>query len=107
MSLKQISAKELHDKLQNDVKPVLIDVREPYEYHYAHIKGSLLIPMYQIADKLNDLDAAGDYVLICHHGIRSLQVAYYMVHSGFSSIYNLMGGIDAWSVDCDNSVLRY
>lgn len=107
MSIKHISAKELQKKLQEDVKPFLLDVREPYEFEIARIEGSQLIPLGEIPDKMNKINSSQGCVVICHHGIRSHQVAAYLDHFGFANIYNLTGGIDAWSTDCDNSISRY
>lgn len=103
----QISAKELQNILQKEIKPSLLDVREDSEFDCAHIEGSQHIPLNQIPDKLNEIDFDTGCVVICHHGVRSLQVANFLIHSGLSNIYNLIGGIDAWSVECDNTVSRY
>lgn len=106
MSVIQISAKALQQKLQGEVPPLLLDVREPHEFVYAHIEGSQHIPLNQIPQRINEIDDTADCVVICHHGIRSQQAADYLVHSGFTRIYNLDGGIDTWSVKCDATVLR-
>lgn len=107
MSVKQLSAQELQKKLQEDVKPFLLDVREPFEFDIARIEGSQLIPLGEIPDRMNEINSSKGCVVICHHGIRSHQVAAYLDHYGFTNIYNLSGGIDAWSIDCDRSVSRY
>ena len=107
MSVIQISAKELQKKLQGDEKPLLLDVREPHEFEFSYIEGSQLIPLNQIPQRMNEIGVSTDCVVICHHGVRSQQAAAFLVHSGFSNIYNLSGGIDAWSVECDNTVSRY
>ncbi len=107
MSVIQISAKELQQKLQEEVTPLLLDVREPHEFVYAHIAGSHHIPLNQIPQRMNEIDDNVDCIVICHHGIRSQQAADFLVHSGFTHIYNLDGGIDTWSVECDNTVSRY
>lgn len=107
MSVIQISAKDLYKKISGDVKPLLLDVRELNEFEYARIEGSLHIPLNQIPQRINEIDGAVDCVVICHHGMRSQQAADFLVHSGLTNIYNLSGGIDAWSVDCDNTVSRY
>ncbi len=107
MSVIQLSARELQNKLAGDVKPLLLDVREPDEFQYTRIDGSKLIPLGQIAQRINEIDSTDGCVIICHHGIRSQQVAAYLVRAGLTDIYNLSGGIEAWSVDCDNTVLRY
>ncbi len=107
MSVIQLTAQQLKHQLAGDAKLHLLDVREPFEYNYARIDGSLHIPMNQIPDRLTEIDTENEYVVICHHGIRSQQVAMYLVQSGFSKIYNLSGGIEAWSTECDNSIPRY
>lgn len=108
MSVKQISAIDLQKRLQSTEKqPVLLDVREPQEFQYARIEGSMLIPMGEIPQRVEELDAQQEFVVICHHGVRSQQVAEFLVYSGFESIYNLTGGIDTWSSVCDPSVPRY
>ncbi len=107
MSVTQISAKALYKKLEENFKPFLLDVRESHEFEYAHIEGSQLIQMNQVSNQMSSLNATADCVVICHHGIRSQHVADFLDQSGFTNIYNLQGGIEAWSVDCDSTVLRY
>ncbi|MCK4842541.1 MAG: rhodanese [Methylococcales bacterium] len=107
MSVIQISAKDLQKKIENGGDMILLDVREPNEFEFAHIEGSLLIPTKQIPQRIEEIDSVVDCVVICHHGMRSQQVAVFLSDSGFSNIHNLSGGIDVWSVECDNTVLRY
>ncbi len=107
MTVKTISARELSIKIANDNNLLLLDVREPNEFKYASIQGSVLIPLNLIPQRLSELDSQRDIIVICHHGVRSRQAADYLIYSGFTSVYNLQGGIDAWSRDCDQSVPRY
>ena len=107
MPITQLSATELREKISNDNGLFLLDVREPYEFEYAHIEGSVLIPLSLIPLRIDELDINQEIVVICHHGIRSMQASAYLERCGFNNIYNLKGGIDAWSVTCDNSVPRY
>lgn len=107
MSVLQITAKELQKKLHENLKPLVLDVREPDEFEFAHISGSLHIPLNQIPQRKDEIDSSSGCVVICHHGIRSQYAASYLANSGFNQIYNLSGGIDAWSVECDNTVSRY
>lgn len=86
---------------------LLLDVREPWEYALCHIQGSRLVPMGQIQDVMDDLDADQEIIVICHHGRRSEQVAEFLERSGFSNVANLTGGIDAWSQDVDASLAKY
>ena len=107
MTVKQLSATELKNKIQQNDKLFLLDVREPDEYQYARIANSVLIPLNQIPQRLNELDLDQEIVVICHHGMRSQKAAGYLVQSGFKNIANLKGGIDSWSCLCDSSVARY
>jgi rhodanese-related sulfurtransferase len=107
MSIKQLSAPQLKIKIDQQEPLLLLDVREPNEFHYAHIANSVLIPLNQIPQRLNELNKQQEIVCVCHHGMRSQQAALYLEHAGFSNLANLQGGIDAWSVLCDTSVPRY
>ena len=107
MIVKQLSAIELNDKIQQGEDLFLLDVREPHEFQYAHIPNSVLIPLNQLPERLHEVASQLEVVVICHHGIRSQQAANYLVQSGYNNIANLLGGIDAWSCCCDTSVRRY
>lgn len=107
MGIKQITATELQKKIQEAEDMLLLDVREPFEYQYASIAGSVLIPMNQIQQRLKELNPELPTVVICHHGMRSQQVAEFLAHSEFTQLYNLIGGIDSWSLERDVSVPRY
>jgi rhodanese-related sulfurtransferase len=95
----------------DNVKPLLLDVREDWEVATAaiHIQGvaERHIPMSHIPERFTELDPAQPIVCICHHGMRSAQVGSFLERQGFSAIYNLAGGIDAWSDQIDNTVPRY
>ena len=88
-------------------KPVLLDVREPWEYEKAHIEGALLIPMRELPARVAQIDEAKEVVAICHHGGRSMQVAMFLEKNGFKRVHNLVGGIDAWSRSVDPAVPLY
>lgn len=107
--MQQYSAKELKDRLdeQEHSAPLLLDVREPWEFEHCRIEGALNIPMNQIPQQLDTLDSARETVVICHHGMRSLQVAQFLSRQGFADVINLSGGIDAWSLEVDPAVPRY
>ena len=95
--------------------PVVLDVREPWELQTACIKEDsfslLRIPMREIPARLAELqDTLGTdrpIACLCHHGMRSLQVANYLMQSGFSDVVNLQGGIDAWTHQVDAAIPRY
>lgn len=103
----QLTPIQLQQHLQNNEDLFLLDVREPFEFEYAKISGSALIPMNQIQQRLHELQVDREMIVICHHGVRSQMVAEFLEYSGFSRIYNLAGGIDAWSQEVDSSVPRY
>jgi len=107
MTVKQISALELQEKLQQSDNFVLLDVREPDEYEIARIGGSTLLPLNQLPQRHAELNPQQEVVVLCHHGIRSQQAASYLQHIGFNQVSNVVGGIDAWSCECDSSVRRY
>ena len=108
MTIKQISAKELQQKIQQqDQSFVLLDVREEFEFQLASIERSVLIPLNQIQERINELEKQQDIVVICHHGIRSQHAAGYLDNCGFTNVTNLVGGIDAWSCQCNPEVPRY
>jgi len=107
MPVQIVTVKDLQKKLQEPNELFLLDVREPSEFAYASIAGSVLIPLNQIPQRLSELDSQREIVVICHHGMRSMQAANYLDRSGFTQVSNLQGGIDAWSLECDSAVRRY
>ena len=98
---------ELAEWLDQPARPLLLDVREPWELTLACMDGVLNIPMAQVPDRLHELDRDRRIVVICHHGSRSFQVAVFLKQSGFGTVINLAGGIDAWSREVDPSVPLY
>ncbi|GKS59718.1 rhodanese-like domain-containing protein [Nitrospira sp.] len=102
-----ISVKELKTELDSGKKPVLLDVREPWEFAIAKIDGSVLIPLATLPQSLGNLDRSAEIVAICHHGMRSADATTFLLQQGFANVRNLVGGIDAWSVQVDSGVARY
>jgi rhodanese-related sulfurtransferase len=107
--MERITAGELAAWLADErrAKPVLLDVREPWEFEKARIEGATLIPMREVAAKIGQLDDDREVVAICHHGGRSMQVALFLEKQGFKRVHNLVGGIDAWSRTVDPAVPLY
>lgn len=88
-------------------KPVLLDVREPWETGLCSIDDSRHIPMALVPLRVAELDPAAETVVICHHGGRSSQVGMYLEQNGFSRVYNLRGGVDAWARSVDPAMATY
>jgi rhodanese-related sulfurtransferase len=88
-------------------KPVLLDVREPWEFQTCHIEGSLPIPMNTVPARLTELDEDAAIVCICHHGARSMSVAAFLERNGFTQVTNLTGGVHAWAQQVDNTMPTY
>ncbi|MBM3368306.1 MAG: sulfurtransferase [Betaproteobacteria bacterium] len=88
-------------------KPVLLDVREPWEYHTCRIESSKLVPMRELPARTGELDPKADTVVICHHGRRSLHAAMFLERQGFARIHNLAGGVAAWARIVDPAMPQY
>jgi len=94
--------------LLNEGKARLIDVREPWEFETAHIANSVLMPMGDVPARAHqELDPDKRIVVMCHHGMRSMNVAVWLRNQGFEQAQSLAGGIDAWSAEVDPNVPRY
>jgi rhodanese-related sulfurtransferase len=102
-----VTAQELQQMLAQSSPPMLLDVRESEEWQACRIEGSRHLPMSQIQQRLGELDPTQETVVYCHHGVRSLMVAEFLISKGFSRVASLTGGIEAWSVFVDPSVPRY
>lgn len=107
--MQQVRARQLAEWLADESRPspVLLDVREPWETELCQLTGSLNIPMHLIPMRCSELDPAQDIVVICHHGGRSMQVAMFLERQGYGTVYNLMGGVEAWAGEVDSSMRRY
>ena len=86
----------------------LVDVREPWEFARTSIEGSLLMPMGEVASRANqELDPDERLLILCHHGVRSMNVTVWMRNQGFENAQSVRGGIDAWSREVDTTMARY
>ena len=88
-------------------QPLLLDVREPWEYQIVNLENSCLIPMRSIPQQAKTLDPEQETIVICHHGIRSRQVGRFLEGIGFTNLINLRGGMDAWARDTDTQLATY
>ena len=105
-----VPAISVHDlKRKRDVREAiqLIDVREPFEFEIARIDGAKLIPLGQLVNRLHELKRNGQTVVHCHTGMRSAQAVQMLRQTGFTNVYNLEGGINAWANEIDPAVQKY
>ncbi len=103
----EIAPRTLKHRLERGEPLVVLDVREPEEIAIASLAGALHIPMGDIPSRIGELDPDSEIVVVCHHGLRSAQVAGYLARMDFERVLNLAGGIDAWSMEVDQLVSRY
>ena len=103
--IKEILVKELKDSLdKNDL--ILIDVREEEEYSLCNIEPSVHIPMNKIPSHLDKLDKDTSYAIMCHSGIMSHNVCFYLQNHGFK-VKNVVGGIHQWALEIDGTMKTY
>jgi molybdopterin/thiamine biosynthesis adenylyltransferase/rhodanese-related sulfurtransferase len=105
----EITATELRDRLEAGDPPLLLDVREPYEWGIASLedRGAVQVPMAELAPRLPELPRDRAIVVICRSGARSATVTRTLVDAGFQDVRNLKGGLLAWSEQVDPTMARY
>jgi sulfur-carrier protein adenylyltransferase/sulfurtransferase len=102
----EISVLQLKARLDKGEAVLLLDVREPFEYDIANIKGQL-IPLGELPARIHELDKNQEIVVYCHHGNRSRYAAEILQSQGFQAVKNLTGGIDAWATEIDPKMRHY
>ena len=106
--MRHFTPQQLKEHLeQADKPPVLLDVREAWEFKICSIDNSKLIPMGQISLQIDTLDMDAEYIVICHHGIRSRSVCMFLESHGFSDVTNLTGGVESWARTIDFDMPTY
>ena len=106
--MREFNAAQLKSYLDScDEQPLLLDVRQPWEFDVCKIENSVLLPMSQITAEFKTLDSNRETVVICHHGIRSRRVGRYLEEAGFSNIINLSGGVAQWAKTVDTKMTTY
>jgi rhodanese-related sulfurtransferase len=104
----EITAEEVKGKLDAGENFTLLDVREPWEYETAKISSAKLMPMGEVPSRAHqELDPEDHIVVVCHHGVRSMNVTAWLRQQGFEKAQSLRGGIDAWSRRVDGRVPLY
>jgi monothiol glutaredoxin len=107
MEIPELSPAETVEFLKSHPEAKLLDVRTEEEYETARIKGAVLINSPAKAEEILALPKETPLVFHCHHGMKSLQAAIWFRQKGFTQVFNLAGGIDAWSHEVDPSVPIY
>jgi molybdopterin/thiamine biosynthesis adenylyltransferase/rhodanese-related sulfurtransferase len=107
LTVKELTPRELAEKLTRGDDFDLIDVREPFEWEIAHIEGARLVPLSTFPDAIKELDASREIVVQCKVGGRSARAADALIAAGFRNVWNLAGGITRWSDDVDPTVVKY
>ena len=105
--MQTITVSDLDSRLNSGEQLVLLDVREPWEFDICKIEGSINISMSNTEKMLAELKPEDSTIVICHHGMRSFQVANFLEQNGFSDITNLEGGIAAWANTIDTNMSQY
>ena len=104
----EISPEDVKAKLDAGDSFTLLDVREPWEFQAAHIENAKLVPMGDVPSRAHqELDPDDHIVVICHHGVRSMNVTVWLRQQGFENVQSMRGGMDAWSRRVDANVQVY
>ena len=104
---KEISATEAVILRDNNKDAVFLDVREHSELAICRIEGALHIPMGEVPERHEAIPRDAPLIVLCHHGMRSLNVVQYLETKGFQNAINLTGGIHSWAVDVDPEMKQY
>ena len=104
----EITPEDVKTKLDRSDKFTLLDVREPWEFEIAHIERARFLPMGDVPSRAHqELDPEDHIVVLCHHGVRSMNVTAWLRQQGFEKAQSMQGGIDAWSRQVDRTVPTY
>jgi rhodanese-related sulfurtransferase len=104
----EIAPEEVKTKLDQGEQFTLLDVREPWEFETARMEGAKLMPMGDVPSRAHqELDPEDHIVVVCHHGVRSMNVTAWLRQQGFEKAQSMRGGIDAWSRNVDPAIPVY
>jgi rhodanese-related sulfurtransferase len=104
----EITAEEVKGKMETGESFTLLDVREPWEFETAKMHGAKLMPMGEVPSRAHqELDPDDNIIVVCHHGVRSMNVTVWLRQQGFERAQSMRGGIDAWSRRVDQKVPVY
>ena len=103
----EISPELVNEMLESGEDPILLDVREDWEWEKAHLEGAIHIPLEELSGRVSELDPRSEVIVYCHHGERSVDGCLVLWEHGFRKVRSLTGGIEAWSELVDPTVPRY
>lgn len=104
----EITPEEVKTKVDATEPLTLLDVREPWEFETARIDSAKLMPMGDVPSRAHqELDPEEHIVVMCHHGVRSMNVTVWLRQQGFEKVQSMRGGINAWSQRVDGKVPMY
>jgi len=105
----EISVEDLSQRLERGERPLLVDVRQPWEHELSRLPDSLLLPLGELTSRAAEVQPAPGQLVVCycHHGVRSLHAVELLSRAGLLGAVSLAGGIEAWSLQIDPSVPRY
>ncbi|MCG8598619.1 MAG: molybdenum cofactor biosynthesis protein MoeB, partial [Verrucomicrobiales bacterium] len=98
---------DLKARMERDRNFVLLDVREPHEIDICRLPDSVVIPLGELPDRIDELDKTAETIIHCKAGGRSAKALAILNEAGFSDICHVAGGINAWSTEIDESVALY
>lgn len=109
MTIQEMTVTELERRIEQQGSLFLLDVREPNEVAVCSIANATHIAMNLVPIYLDQIPDEVDIIIYCHHGVRSLAVAHYLIENGFDSerVYSVAGGIDAWALKVETTMVRY
>jgi rhodanese-related sulfurtransferase len=107
--IRQLSPQELAAWRDDAARepPLVLDVRERWEYDYCRIEPSLSMPLGELPGGAAALPRHRDIVVVCHHGVRSQHAAAWLARSGFARVHNLAGGVAGWADAVEPAMKRY
>ena len=103
----EISPELVHEMMEGGEEPILLDIREDWEWERAHLEGAIHIPLDELSSRVEELDPRSEVVVYCHHGDRSIDGCLLLQEHGFRKVRSMTGGIEAWSELVDPSIPRY
>lgn len=103
----EISPELVYEMIEAGEDPILLDVREDWEWEQAHLEGAIHIPLTELDARIEQLDPRSEVIVYCHHGDRSVDGCLRLWEHGFRKVRSLTGGIEAWSELIDPTVPRY